>query len=149
MQRVVCSVLVSSISSILLVPQIGLSEDDGLCFLRTESGRIINLDALCARHSQEKPMRRITTELDPRYVTYGPGGSIGVKGGADVSFQLPDGRIVDPDLTTTQPDGTKYQPIVKDGKYLGLQFFRPDGTLAEPGETVTLPNGKTVQQASF
>jgi hypothetical protein len=61
MKRFLCSALIS-IASILLVPQVGRSADDGLCFLRTESGKIIGLDALCFQRSQEKPMEKPNDE---------------------------------------------------------------------------------------
>jgi hypothetical protein len=61
MKRFLCSAMIS-IASILLVPQVGRSADDGLCFLRTESGKIIGLDALCFQRSQEKPMEKPNDE---------------------------------------------------------------------------------------
>jgi hypothetical protein len=152
MKRFLCSAVISMMPSILLVPQAARSADDGLCFLRTASGRIIGLDALCLRRSQKKPMWKVTTDLDPRYVTrklFKGGESIDVKPGADVSFQLPDGSIVEPDLTITNANGLRYRAIFKGEKMLGLQYFRPDGSPAEPNEALTLPNGQTVVQMKF
>jgi hypothetical protein len=62
MKRFLCSAVISIMSSILLVPQVGRSADDGLCFLRIESGRIIGLDALCLQRSPEKPMRKLSRD---------------------------------------------------------------------------------------
>ena len=160
MRRFLCSAVISIASSILLMPQVGLSTDDKLCYLRTESGRIIGLDTLCVRRSQKKPMRKIvkiTDDLDPKYAKYvtrnispdGTSSFVQVKHGADVSFQLPSGAIVDPDGTTTQPDGTKYRGVFDGDQPIGIQYFRPDGTPAEPGEKVTLPNGETIEQMKF
>jgi hypothetical protein len=160
MQRVLCSAVISIMSSILLVPQVGLSADDGLCFLHTESGLIIGLDALCLRRSQKKPMWKIvkiTDDLDPKYAKYvthrssadGTSSFTQVKHGADISFQLPSGAIVDPDGTTTEPNGTKYRGVYNGDQLIGVQYFRPDGTPAAPGEKLTLPNGETIEQMKF
>jgi hypothetical protein len=123
------------------------SEVNDLCFFKTESGQILNLDPLC--RNQRKPMRKVTTELDPNYVERTPDGGYWVSPGADVSFQLPTGHIIDPDGTITEPDGTKYQPVMKDGQFLGMQYFRADGSPAQPGEILTLPNKQTIQQPRF
>lgn len=46
----------------------------------------------------------------------------------------------------TDPDGTKYRPVMRGEEFVGFQYFRPDGTPAVPGEVLTLPNGQTVEQ---
>ncbi len=91
-------------------------------------------------------MSEITTNLDSEYVEIREDGGFEVKLGADRSFQLPTGHIIEPDGTTTEPDGTKYRVVLKGTGFVGFQYFRPDGSPAVAGEVLMLPNGQTVEQ---
>jgi hypothetical protein len=91
----------------------------------------------------------VTTNLDSEFIVHGEDGSVEVKLGAPQAFQLPTGHIIEPDGTLTDPDGTKRRVILKDGKYVGTQFFRADGSPAASGEIVILPDGQTVEQENL
>jgi hypothetical protein len=161
MQRFLCSVVISIISSTLLVPQVGLSADDGLCFLRTESGRIIGLDALCLQRSQEKPMQKLNRdefiqalkEKFPGFYTFddlSPGlkeRAVRQNGVATIRFApgetatLPNGDRVEADGSLVKQNGMRLQPVIQDGKFLRQRVFKPDGTELNPGEKYTAPDG--------
>jgi hypothetical protein len=94
-------------------------------------------------------MSDLTTNLDSEFIEQTNDGGVWVRLGAPQAFQLPTGHIVEPDGTMTDPDGTKYRAVLKDGEYVGTQFFRADGSPAAPGEIVTLPDGQTIVQENL
>jgi hypothetical protein len=163
MQRVLCSAVVSIMSSILLVPQVGRSADDGLCFLRTESGRIIGLDALCLQRSQpKKPMQKfdrdefirtikeknpdfytvddLPPDLKARAVRQG-NGLVNIELKPGEALTLPNGDRFEADGSFVTKNGMRIERVIKDGKIVGGRAFKPDGTEMKPGEKYTASDG--------
>ena len=161
MQKVLCSAAISIISGVLLVPQVGVSADDGLCFLRTASGRIIGLDALCLHRSQEKPMQKLNRDefiralkekfpgfytvddlppdLKARAVRQNGWATIDLAPGETLT--LPSGDRIEADGSLVKKNGMRFQSVRQDGKFLRQRVFKPDGTELNPGEKYTAPDG--------
>ena len=122
----------------------------GDCFFKMQSGKYINLNMLCdVEKNRKKLVKEVTSILDLKYVKRESDGSIWVELGADRSFQLPSGHIVAPNGVITNPDGTSYQPILKDGKYIGNQYFDSNGRKLNPGEVLSVKNENSVQQSDL
>lgn len=78
-----------------------------------------------------------------------PNGGYEVRLGGTSKVTLPDGEIVEPDGTTTTPNGLRFRPVIGDRKVIGVQLFKPSGEKLRPGEKLILRDGTEVQQPSF
>jgi hypothetical protein len=166
MKRFLCSAVISIISSTLLVPQAARSADDGLCFLRIESGRIIGLDALCLQRLQEKPMQEPSPEefikgikeRFPDFYTYDDlppdlkaravrqNGRATIKLAPGETMTMPSGTRVEADGSTVRKSGVRVQIVrQQDGEAVGVRVFKPDGTELKPGEKYTEQDGTIIK----
>ena len=69
-----------------------------------------------------------------------------VKIGGDHTVILPSGIIIEPDGTVITRNGFKYQIIVRNGAFIGIQIYRSNGRKLNPGESLLLKNGRVVTQ---
>jgi hypothetical protein len=140
--------LVLAVLSQLAVRPVAAIGTNGRAAKQVNSASAQTNDVISRTENLKEAMKEVTDELDPKYV-YSSEGYYEVKLGADVSFRLPNGLIIDPDGAMTFLDGTKFKAVMKDGNFIGIQYYRTDGSPAQPGEVLTLPNNQTVQQSSF
>lgn len=59
---------------------------------------------------------------------------------------LPNGDRFEADGTLVKKNGVRFQPVMKDGKFLQRhRIFKPDGTEMQPGEKYIAPDGMRVR----
>ncbi len=165
MQRVLYGAAISIISGVLLVPQVGMSADDGLCFMQTESGRIVVLDTLCPQRPQKKPMQKLNRDefiqaikkKFPGFYTFDDlppdlkaravrgNGMATIELAPGETLTLPSGDRIEADGSLVKKNGMRFQSVRQDGKFLRRRVFKPDGTELNPGEKYTAPDGVTIK----
>lgn len=71
-------------------------------------------------------------------------GLVEIGGARTVVF--PNGNILEPDGTVITHNGFKFQIIVHNGAFIGIQIYRANGKKLKPGESLLLKNGRVVTQ---
>lgn len=86
----------------------------------------------------------LSPELKARAVR--KNGMIEIKVPKGEAVTLPNGDRFEADGSMVKKNGVKFQPVMKDGKFLQrYRIFKPDGTELKPGEKYIAPDGMSVR----